>query len=192
MVDWYPDGGITPFRGEKATTWEGGVRVPMLVRWPARIPAGKKSNGIQDHCDLFTTLAAACGVVDVAAKLKNSHQVYIDGVNNLEHWTGQAPSARNFEIYYNENELTAVRIGNWKSHLKTREGFFDFNEPSALLINLRQDPFERQTGWKSREMAMKLGIAWGGQVQDLLGAHLRTLADFPPRQKGGTLTPGQK
>lgn len=192
MVDWFPDGGITPFRGEKATTWEGGVRVPLLVRWPARIPAGKKSNGIQDHCDLFTTLAAACGVTDVAAKLKSSHQVYIDGINNLDHWTGTASSNRNYEIYYNESELTAVRIGNWKSHFKTREGFFDFNEPSALLINLRQDPFERQTGWKSREMAMKLGIAWGGQVQDLLGEHAKTLSNFPPRQKGGTLTPGQK
>jgi arylsulfatase len=192
MVDWYPDGGITPFRGEKATTWEGGVRVPMLIRWPARIPAGKKSNGIQDHCDLFTTLAAACGITDVASKLKTSHQVYIDGVNNLDHWTGTAASNRNYELYYNESELTAVRIGNWKSHFKTREGFFDFNEPDALLINLRQDPFERQTGWKSREIAMKLGIAWGGQVQDLLGAHAKTLTDFPPRQKGGTLTPGQK
>ncbi|HEX5667456.1 MAG TPA: hypothetical protein VFX73_01570, partial [Chitinophagaceae bacterium] len=135
---------------------------------------------------------AACGVTDVAAKLKSSHQVYIDGINNLDHWTGTASSNRNYEIYYNESELTAVRIGNWKSHFKTREGFFDFNEPSALLINLRQDPFERQTGWKSREMAMKLGIAWGGQVQDLLGEHAKTLSNFPPRQKGGTLTPGQK
>lgn len=187
MVDWYPDGGSTPFRGEKATTWEGGVRVPMLVRWPARIPAGKKSNGIQDHTDLFTTLAAACGVEDVAVKLKTSHKVYIDGVNNLAHWTTDAPSNRNFEIYYNESELTAVRIGNWKSHIMTREGFFDFNSPSALLINLRQDPFERQTGWKSREMAMRLGIAWGGKIQDLLGDHMKTLQMFPPRQKGGSL-----
>lgn len=187
MVDWYPDGGSTPFRGEKATTWEGGVRVPMLVRWPAKIPAGKKSNGIQDHTDLFTTLAAACGVEDVAGKLKTSHKVYIDGVNNLAHWTTDAPSNRNFEIYYNESELSAVRIGNWKSHIMTREGFFDFNSPSALLINLRQDPFERQTGWKSREMAMRLGIAWGGKVQDLLGDHMKTLQMFPPRQKGGSL-----
>jgi arylsulfatase A-like enzyme len=164
----------------------------MLVRWPAKIRAGKKSNGIQDHTDLFTTLAAAAGEADLHNKLRSSHQVYIDGVNNLDHWTGDVPSKRNFEIYYNENDLTAVRIGNWKSHIKTREGFFDFNEPSALLINLRQDPFEKHTEWKSREVAMKLGIAWGGQVQDLLGAHMKTLIDFPPRQKGGTLTPGQK
>ncbi|MFN9784506.1 MAG: arylsulfatase [Sphingobacteriales bacterium] len=187
MVDWFPDGGTTPFRGEKATTWEGGVRVPLLIRWPAKISAGKVSNGIQDHTDLFSTLAAACGVDNIAEKLKVSHQVYIDGMNNLEHWTSSSPSKRNFEIYYNESELTAVRIGNWKSHIKTREGFFDSNEPDALLVNLRQDPFERQTGWKSREMAMKLGIAWGGQLQDLLGEHMKTLQLFPPRQKGGSL-----
>ncbi|ULQ55814.1 arylsulfatase [Flavihumibacter rivuli] len=188
MADWFPDGGTTPFRGEKATTWEGGVRVPMLVRWPARIPAGKKSNGIQDHCDMFTTLAAAAGVNNVQENLKASHKVYIDGVNNLNHWTSNAPSARQFEIYYNESDLTAIRIGHWKSHIQTREGFFDYNKPSALLVNLRMDPFERHTDWKSREVAMRLGIAWGGQVQDIIGAHLKTLSDFPPRQKGGSLT----
>ena len=191
MADWYPDGGATPFRGEKATTWEGGVRVPMLVRWPARITAGKVSNGIQDHTDIFTTLAAAAGVENVTENLKESNKVYIDGVNNLAHWTGNTPSVRNFEIYYNESELTAVRIGNWKSHIKTRDGFFDFNEPSALLINLRTDPFERHTDWKSREVAMRLGIAWGGQVSDLLGGHIGTLMQFPPRQKGGSLTQGK-
>lgn len=190
MADWFPDGGATPFRGEKATTWEGGVRVPLVIRWPAKIPAGKKSNGIQDHCDLFTTLAAAAGIDKVHDKLKASHKVYIDGVNNLAHWTTDAPSARNFEIYYNEKELTAVRIGPWKSHIQTREGFFDYNKPSALLINLRMDPFERHTDWKSREVAMRLGIAWGGQIQDVLGSHYESLKLFPPRQKGGSLTVG--
>ncbi|MDX2133455.1 MAG: arylsulfatase [Saprospiraceae bacterium] len=188
MVDWFPDAGATPFRGEKATTWEGGVRVPMLVRWPARMQAGRVSNGIQDHTDIFTTVAAACGVSDVQSKLKSSHKVYIDGVNNLAHWTGTAPSARNSEIYYNESQLTAVRIGPWKSHMQTREGFFDYNRPSALLINLRQDPFEKHTEWKTREVAMRLGVAWGGQVQDIIGEHLKTLEQFPPRQKGGSLT----
>jgi arylsulfatase len=187
MADWYPDGGATPFRGEKATTWEGGVRVPMLVRWPAKITAGKKSNGIQDHCDIFTTLAAAAGITNVAEKLKASHKVYIDGVNNLAHWTGDAPSARNFEIYYNERDLTAVRIGPWKSHIQTREGFFDYNRPSALLINLRSDPFEIHTEWKTREVAMRMGVAWGGQIQDLLNEHYKSLEDFPPRQKGASL-----
>lgn len=191
MADWYPDGGTTPFRGEKATTWEGGVRVPMLIRWPAKIPAGSVSNGIQDHTDIFTTLAAAAGVDEVHNKLKESHKVYIDGVNNLNHWLGKGPSNRNFEIYYNEKDLTAIRIGNWKSHMMIREGFFDYNKPSALLFNLRSDPFERHDQWKSREIAMKLGVAWGGQIQDILRQHYATLNQFPPRQKGGTLKPGQ-
>ena len=187
MVDWFPDAGTTPFRGEKATTWEGGVRVPLLIRWPGKIPAGKKSNGIQDHTDIFTTLAAACGVDSVQARLRKSHNVYIDGVNNLQHWISDAPSNRNIEYYYNENDLTAIRIGNWKSHYETREGFFDYNRPSALLFNLRQDPFEHHDQWKTREVAMRLGVAWGGQVQDAMREHMMTLQQFPPRQKGGSL-----
>ncbi|MGL4422710.1 MAG: sulfatase-like hydrolase/transferase, partial [Gemmataceae bacterium] len=90
MASWWPDGGTTPFRSEKATTWEGGVRVPFLVRWPAKIAKGKVSSGIQEHLDVFTTLAAAAGVTDVAKDLKESHKVHIDGVNQLAHWTGEA------------------------------------------------------------------------------------------------------
>lgn len=190
MAAWYPDGGTTPFRGEKATTWEGGVRVPMLIRWPAAIPAGQVSNGIQANYDLFTTLAAAAGVPDVAEKLKLSHKVHVDGVNNLPHWTGDAPSARNSFIYYNETKPTAIRIGPWKSHFQVRNGFFDYLKPAASIFNLRMDPFEQRDGWKSEEMAMKLGIAWGGQVQDVLGQHLRSLKEYPPRQAGGSLRPG--
>jgi len=192
MADWFPDGGTTPFRGEKATTWEGGVRVPLLVSWPARIPAHKVSNGIQDHTDLFTTLAAACGVEDVAAKLRKEAGVHIDGVNNLAHWTTDAPSARNVIYYYNETELTAIRIGHWKSHFQTRAGFFDSNQSAALVFNLRQDPFEQRDDFRAREVAMRLGVAWGGQIQDALAAHLETLTEFPPRQKGGSLRPGGK
>ena len=191
MVAWFPDAGTTPFRGEKATTWEGGLRVPMLIRWPKGIKPGKISNGIQTNEDLFVTLAAAAGVNDVAAQLKESHKVHIDGVNNLDHWTGDAPSKRNVVYYYNEMDLTAIRIGNWKSHFQAREGFFDYNKPSALLFNLRMDPFEKHDTHHSQFTAMRLGIAWGGQVQDALAAHFKTLAEFPPRQKGGTLKPGQ-
>jgi len=191
MSAWYPDGGTTPFRGEKATTWEGGVRVPLLIRWPAAIQRGKVSNGIQANYDLFTTLAAAAGIPQVAAKLRQSHQVHIDGIDNLAHWAGDAPSARNTLIYYNENDPrpTAIRIGPWKSHMRTRSGFFDYLKPAATVFNLRMDPFEQRDGWKSEEMAMRLGIAWGGQVQDVLKAHFQSLKEFPPRQPGGSLRP---
>jgi arylsulfatase A-like enzyme len=189
MVSWWPDGGATPFRSEKATTWEGGVRVPFLVRWPAKIAAGRVSNGIQEHLDVFTTLAAAAGVTRVAEELRESHQVHIDGVNNLAHWTGDAPSARRIVYFYNESDLCAIRIGNWKSHFRTRDGFFDYNKPAALVFNLRMDPFERHDGTRNNDIAMQLGVAWGGQVQDALAAHAATLKAFPARQKGGTLTP---
>lgn len=191
MADWFPDGGTTPFRGEKATTWEGGVRVPMLIRWPAKIPAGSVSNGIQDHTDIFTTLAAAAGAINISEQLRASKKVYIDGINNLANWTSGAKSNRSIYYYYNESDLTGIRIGNWKSHFQQREGFFDYNKPSALLFNLRQDPFEKHDQWKSREVAMRLGVAWGGQVQDALDAHFKTIAEFPPRQKGGSLKPGK-
>jgi arylsulfatase A-like enzyme len=191
MASWWPDAGSTPFRSEKATTWEGGVRVPLLIRWPAKIAKGKVSNGIQEHHDLFTTLAAAAGRPDVVEDLRKSSNVYIDGMNNLSHWTSDAPSARRIVYYYNEQDLTAIRIGNWKSHFKVRDGFFDYLRPSALLFNLRMDPFEKHDGTRSQDIAMKLGVAWGGQVQDALATHMKSLKDFPPRQKGGSLTPGQ-
>jgi arylsulfatase A-like enzyme len=187
MASWWPDGGTTPFRGEKATTWEGGVRVPLLVRWPARIPKGSVSNGIQTHEDLFTTLAAAAGATGVAERLRRTHTVHIDGVDNLAHWTGDTPSRRDAVVYYNESELTAVRIGPWKSHMKVRDGFFDYLKPSTLVFNLRMDPYERHGGQKADDLAMRMGVAWGGQVYDLIGAHMKSLQDFPPRQKGGSL-----
>lgn len=190
MVSWWPDAGATPFRGEKATTWEGGVRVPMLVRWPARIAKGKVSNGIQTQEDVFATLAAAAGVPDVKAKLKTEAKVCIDGVNNLAHWTGSAPSARDTHFYYEGSQLTAIRIGPWKTHFMTREGFFDYFKPSSLVFNLRMDPFERHGGQKADDLAMKMGVAWGGQVNDAMTEHLASLKECPPRQSGGSLRMG--
>lgn len=192
MAAWWPDGGTTPFRGEKATTWEGGLRVPMLVRWPAKIKAGSVSNGIQTHEDLFSTLAAAAGARGLKDRFAKEAKVHIDGVDNLDHWLGKAPSSRNSVIYYNENDMTAVRIGPWKSHMMTREGFFDYQKPAALIFNLRQDPFEQRDGQKADDTAMALGVAWGGQVTDLLDAHFRSLAEYPPRQKSGTLKMDQR
>jgi arylsulfatase A-like enzyme len=190
MVSWWPDAGATPFRGEKATTWEGGVRVPMLVRWPAKIPAGKVSNGIQTHEDMFTTLAAAAGYGDVRGKLKARDKVCIDGVDNFAHWTSNAPSARKVVYYYEGRNFTAVRIGPWKSHLMTREGFFDQFQPSSLIFNLRMDPFERHGGQKSNDLAMKMGVAFGGQIQDAVNAHMATFQECKPRQEGGTVRMG--
>jgi arylsulfatase len=188
MSAWWPDGGTTPFRSEKATTWEGGVRVPLLIRWPAAIKPGTVSNGIQTHMDLFTTLAHAAGVEDVRADLLKSHKVKIDGIDNLSHWRGETASNRDYVIMYNENELTAMRFGPWKTHFKTRNGFFDPFVESTLMFNLRMDPFEQRDGHKSNQVAMRKTFI-GGMVRDLLEEHQKSLEEFPPRQAGGTLTP---
>lgn len=188
MAAWWPDGGTTPFRSEKATTWEGGVRVPMLIRWPAAIKPDSVSNGIQSHMDLFTTLAHAAGVADVRKDLLESHKVRVDGVDNLAHWRGDAPSIRQFQIMYNEKDLTALRFGSWKSHFKTRNGFFDPYVDSALVFNLRMDPFEQRDGHRSNLVAMRKAFL-GGMIRDILEEHYQSLEQFPPRQKGGSLTP---
>ncbi|MFN9195422.1 MAG: arylsulfatase [Pseudomonadota bacterium] len=190
MVSWWPDAGSTPFRGEKASTWEGGVRVPMLVRWPAKIPMGKVSNGLPTLEDMFTTLAAAAGYGDVRGKLKARDKVCIDGVDNLAHWTGNTPSARNVVYYYDETKFTAVRVGPWKSHFMTREGFFDYHKPSSLIFNLRMDPFERHGGQKSNDLANKMGVAFGGQIQDAVNELMATFKECKPRQEGGSIRMG--
>jgi arylsulfatase A-like enzyme len=121
-VCWLPEhGGTTPFRGEKMTTYEGGVRVPMLARWPGRISAGTKLNGIQAHQDLFTTLAAAAGVDNVAENMMEEKEQYIDGVNNLDYCLGQAEESSRTHIFHcYESKLTAVRMGPRKFHFSTK------------------------------------------------------------------------
>ncbi len=188
MAAWWPDGGTTPFRSEKATTWEGGVRVPMLVRWPSVIKPGSTSNGIQTHMDLFTTLARAAGANDVRKQLLESHKVKIDGIDNLSHWRGETPSNRNVHLMYNEKELTALRFGPWKSHFKTRGGFFDPFVESSLMFNLRMDPFEQRDGHRSALVAMRKSYL-GLQIREILAEHYESMQQFPPRQEGGTLRP---
>ena len=191
MVYHWPDAGATPFHGEKASTWEGGVRVPTLIRWPGKVPAGSVSNGIQSHLDLFSTLAAAAGVKDVAADLRASHHVYIDGINNLSHWLGQGPSLRESYIYYNESTLSALRWRQWKVHAKEKNGFFDYFRESSLLFNLKMDPFEQHGGLQSNVLVQK--TAWiGGIVRDIITEHMRSLQEFPPRQKGNSLRGGME
>lgn len=191
MAYHFPDAGITPFRGEKATTWEGGVRVPLLLRWPNKVKAGSVSNGIQSHMDLFTTLATAAGVKDVVNKLAQEAKVKIDGVNNLAHWQGKADSARDHFIYYNEKTLSALRWKQWKVHAQERSGFFDYFRQSFLLFNLRMDPFEQHDGLYANMLAQKK--AWiGGVLRDIMTEHVKSLHQYPPRQEGGSLRGGME
>jgi len=183
----WPHGATTPFRGEKMTTYEGGVRVPMMVQWPGKIPAGSKLNGIQAHMDLFTTLAAAAGVDNVAEKIMKEKKQYIDGVNNLDYWEGKSDhSNRNSLFYYYESKLTAVRMGPWKFHFSTKENYYAdlFPRTCPLVFNLRMDPYESYDNKDSYGHLMQK-VSWLIQpMSQLMAAHLKTLADYPPVQGG--------
>ena len=201
----WPDGGYAPFRGEKGTTWEGGVRVPMLVKWPGRIKPGSVSNGVQSHEDLFVTLAAAAGLPNLKAELlagkkmgDMSYRVHLDGYDNLPLWTGQTEkSARREYFYYDETDLMALRVDGWKMHIGVKHNGTWFDEkayPSVpYLVNLLMDPMEKMTpdseewGYIAKQFfAKKL---WAPTAATpFIAAHLKSLMDFPPSQAADTLS----
>ena len=121
----WPHGATTPFRGEKMTTYEGGVRVLSMLRWPGVLEAGKVLNGIQAHQDMFTSFAAAAGVADVHARVLREKSQYVDGVDNVAYWKSETDrSARDHIFYYYESKLTAVRMGPWKFHFSLKEDYY--------------------------------------------------------------------
>jgi arylsulfatase len=184
----FPHGATTPFRGEKMTTYEGGVRVISMLKWPGVIKPGQILNGIQGHQDMFTSLAAAAGVENVAEKMKTEKKQYLDGVNNLPYWKGEAKdSARTHIFHYYESKLTAMRMGPWKFHYSTKEDYYANVVPRTvpLVFNLRMDPFESYDSKDSYGHLMQK-VSWLIQPAGvLMQQHLKTLADYPPVQ-GGT------
>ncbi|MHC4819478.1 MAG: arylsulfatase [Planctomycetota bacterium] len=202
----WPDGGTTPFHGEKATCWEGGFRVPCVVRWPGKIPAGKVSNGIVHHMDWMPTLLAAAGVPDIKAKLLKGHKagektfkVHLDGYNMLDYWKsgGEGDGPRKEIFYFTDvGQLAAVRHGEYKVHFMIQEahGMDVWRKPYTplswpMLINLRGDPFERAPKesigydpWATHRMFAISGAAV------LTTDFLKTFLDFPPRQEPGSFS----
>ena len=201
---YWPDGGYAPFRGEKGTTWEGGLRVPMLVKWPGKIPAGTYSNGIQSHEDLYVTLAAAAGAPNLKEELLTGKKIgnttfktHLDGYNNLDLWTGKTDkSARREMFYYDESDLMAIRVDAWKMHIGVKHGGSWFDEKSypsvPYIVNLLMDPMEKMTpdseewGYAGRKfVAQKL---WAPTAAvPFIQAHLKSLLDYPPSQGGESL-----
>ncbi|MBN8188123.1 arylsulfatase [Salipiger thiooxidans] len=185
----WPHGGTTPFRGEKMTTYEGGVRVPSMIRWPGRFAEGSVLNGIQGHQDMFTSLAAAAGIEDVAAEVMEEKSQFIDGVNNLPYWTGdQEASNRNSIFYYYESKLTAVRMGPWKFHFSTKEDYYDSLQArtAPMVFNIRMDPFESYDSTDAYGHLMQK-VSWLMQPMNvLMTEHLKSLADYPPVQGGAS------
>lgn len=201
----WPDGGYAPYRGEKGTTWEGGVRVPCLIRWPGKIKPGSVSNGIQNHEDLYATLAASAGLPNLKDELlagkkmgEMTYKVHLDGYNNLAHWSGQnEKSARREIFYYDETDLMAIRVDGWKMHIGVKHHGSWFDEKSypsvPYLVNLLMDPMEKMTpdseewGYIGKKfLAQKL---WAPTAATpFLAAHLKSLIEYPPSQGADTLS----
>ena len=204
VMSW-PDGGNTPFRGEKATAWEGGFRAPAAIRWPGRIQPGQVINDIVSLQDWMPTLLAAAGEPEIKQKLLTGHQagartykVHLDGYNQLPLLTGAGPSARQEMFYFTDDgDLAALRYGNWKVHFMIQEnhgfgvwerGFTPLRLP--MLFNLRSDPYERATeSFEHNRWRVERAFALV-PAQAFVGRFLATFRDFPPRQAPGSFSLG--
>ncbi|WOJ97143.1 arylsulfatase [Congregibacter brevis] len=188
----WPDGGTTPFHGEKGTTWEGGFRVPAIVRWPGKFPAGVVYNGIFDGMDWLPTFVnAGGGPSDLPAQLLKGYEgfkVHLDGVNQMSFLKGETGSNRDELFYYAGPTLQAVRYKDWKVHFVVQnEGWAGPKEElnAPLLFNLRRDPYEKvaeESGLYTKWMGDKMWTF--GPAKNLVKRHLMTLAKFPPRGAG--------
>jgi arylsulfatase A-like enzyme len=192
-VSW-PDGGITPFHGEKGTTWEGGMRVPALVRWPGVVEPGSRINQIMAHEDWMPTLLAAVGEPKLVEMLKRGGyrangkewQVHLDGYNFLPYFKGEVDQGpRESVLYFGQNgELNAVRWRKFKVNFAGIQGDLITGVRQAtnwpLVVDLLADPYERmpfESGMYFRWMAdhLWLFVPIAGQVKGFFA----TLADYP-------------
>jgi arylsulfatase len=195
----WPDGGNTPFKGEKATNWEGGYRVPMLIRWPGVIKPGTIYNEMLSHYDLIPTFVAAAGDPDVVEKCRKGHQagnktfkVHLDGHNLMPFFKGEVKEGPRKEfVYWNDDGgLVAVRVGDWKVVFLAQEAtgigvwrkeFTKLRTP--ILFNLRSDPFERGTESIEYESWFFNRAFVVVPVQAVVAKWLETFKEFPIRQK---------
>ena len=196
----WPDAGMTPFRNEKNSNWEGAFRVPAMVRWPGRIPAGEVRNGITSHNDWFVTLLAAAGDTDIAERLRagtelagTQYRVHLDGYDQLDHLTGAAPESPRQHFFYvsDDGDLTALRFSNWKIvFLEQRavgtlqvwaEPYTELRVPK--IFNLRTDPFERADITSNTYYDWMIDRAWLlVPAQTYVARMLESLVEFPARQ----------
>jgi arylsulfatase len=198
----WPDGGQTPFAGGKGTALEGGFRVPALLRWPGKVPAGKVENGIFSGMDWFPTLVAAAGNPNITDELKKGKQmgdrtykVHLDGYNQTDLITGKGPSARHEVYYFTESTLSAVRIDDYKYRFTDQPGGWlggTVKVDWPILTNLRLDPLER-TGMPSGDKGSLAFYNWFAYefwrfvfVQQEVGKLAQTALEFPPMQKGAS------
>jgi len=196
----WPDAGISPFRSEKNTNWEGGWRVPAFVRWPGHFKAGTVLNDIACHQDWLPTLLAAAGEPEISAKLLQGHKageksfkVHIDGFNMLPYFSGQAKGGpRKYFAYINDDgRLVAIRVGDWKVVFEEQrakqmacwtEPFVHLRMPK--IFNLRRDPFERADENSNCYWNWVLSHTFIiGTAAAVVTSLVKSLSEFPPRQK---------
>ncbi len=208
----WPDAGMTPFRGEKNTNWEGGWRVPAMVRWPGRIEEGSVSNGIMHHMDWLPTFLSIAGNPDIKEQLLDGvtvaevgggrdYRVHLDGYNTLPYLLGEAEDTPRKEVFYfsDDGDLTALRWNDWKAiFLEHRypQTLRAWAEPWTalripLLFNLRRDPYERANITSNTYYDWYLDRAYVLlPASEYIGRFLATFQEFPPRQEPGSFTIG--
>ncbi|MBD8877492.1 arylsulfatase [Roseibium polysiphoniae] len=198
----WPDAASSPFFGEKNTNWEGGWRVPSMVRWPDRIEAGSVSNEIMHHMDWLPTFLAAAGDPDIKENLKEGgvqaigreYKVHLDGYNFLPHLTGEAEEGPRKEIFYfaDTGELTALRYEDWKAIFLEQKEYATLRawiEPWTvlripLITNLRRDPYERAHVTSNTYYDWMIDrVFFLVPAQAYVANFLKTFQEFPPRQK---------
>ncbi len=202
----WPDAAATPFRGEKNTNWEGGWRVPAMVRWPGHIAAGSWNNQIVHHMDWLPTFAAAAGAKDIkdqllkGAKLGDGkYKVHLDGYDMLPLLTGQVETGPRREVFYfsDDGDLTALRYEDWKLVFMEQraqgtlrvwaEPFTPLRLP--LMFNLRRDPYERAQITSNTYYDWMIDRAYLlVPAQAYVGGFLATFKDYPPRQKAASFS----
>lgn len=196
----WPDGGNTPFKGEKGTTWEGGFRVPAVVRWPGVVKPGTIINDIVSHEDWLPSFVAAAGDPDIKTKLltgvkygDKTFKTHLDGYNMMPFFKGETPKGPRHEIFYFDDNanINALRYDDWKISFAWIEGnLFTGKRVSQnvpIVTNLRQDPFERYheaSGQYERWWADKLWTLVPAQA--ITGQFIQSFKDYPPSQKSGS------
>jgi arylsulfatase A-like enzyme len=199
----WPDGGETPFAGGKGTALEGGFRVPAIVSWPGKVPAGKVENGIMSGLDWFPTLVAAAGDPNIADELKagkqlgdTTYKVHLDGYNQMDLITGKGPSTRHEIFYFTEGTHSAVRIDDYKYRFTDQPNGWlgaTVKVDWPILVNLRLDPFERTGMYNGKDNGSIAYYNWFAYqfwrfqfVQKEVAKLAQTAIEFPRMQKGAS------
>ena len=202
----WPDGGMTPFRATKGTIYEGGFRVPAIIRWPNRIQAGRVENGIFSGLDWLPTLAAAAGNPNIKQQLLQGvslngrqYKNHLDGYNQLDLLLERGPSARRELFYFGGPHLGALRVNDFKFQFYQQPNGWPGEKVTTdmpMMINLRQDPFERTPSLRGETLNNQGGGYLNDfyarefwrfvEVQNYVRRLAETAVEFPPMQAPAT------